>query len=587
MDKLTTIKIKYEDETYSDEIPVSVLAENVEWDATHTLVDILGSIDVDAAGTIQDQISRLFNEKVSATQLQDYVASQLNDIGANPVVVDSSLTISGAAADAKSVGDALAASSKSLDDLKSTFENTSIKPPYFTEIVNVQYSGLPTYAYRPGFIGNFRAGVTYRFAFTVNKFTFVQHGIYIRTTNSTNPQQASSYIDSVFLDGLNPVLGTTYYADITMSADAKYINLYFNGRAGTELDYTIQIYEKNNVDFIYSTNALFTDICTQSVALNSGEASRLFYPVHITAGKTYVCNILASNFNQASTDVFALRSNASEDSASIIETLVEIENKDFHQSGKYSVLFEATKDADYIYIYCHPGTGSDPTLSFSLYELTSEQYAYNLQNPSITIYGIGDSIMYAGTFMETLKLRHNINYIAYAEGSTGYSTNNNDSKKTTFYDRVTAMSNETPDLVIIEGGTNDFGKNKTIAETEAGVTMTLDNLSEKYPGVPILVLLPTQRNYTGTAASPRYMTNDIGIDLIDYVEAIKAIVNRYGYKAIDLYHESGLNAASSANDTGSYNSALLTIDGLHWTEAFHKRIAEIIYPWIKRYALTD
>ena len=36
MDKLTTIKIKYEDETYSDQIPVSVLGENVEWDATHT-----------------------------------------------------------------------------------------------------------------------------------------------------------------------------------------------------------------------------------------------------------------------------------------------------------------------------------------------------------------------------------------------------------------------------------------------------------------------------------------------------------------------------------------------------------------------
>lgn len=130
MDKLTAIKIKYDDETYSDEIPIRVLSENVEWDNTHTLVDVLGSIDVDAAGTIQDQISQLFNEKVSATQLQDYVASQLNDIGANPagsaVVVDSSLTISGAAADAKSVGDAVAASSKSLDDLKSTFENTSL-----------------------------------------------------------------------------------------------------------------------------------------------------------------------------------------------------------------------------------------------------------------------------------------------------------------------------------------------------------------------------------------------------------------------------------------------------------------------------
>ena len=127
MDKLTAIKIKYDDGTYSDEIPVSVLAENVEWDSTHTLVNILGSIDVDATGTIQDQISQLFNEKVSNTQLQNYIANQLSaDISTwlnqnvNPVgsavVVDNSLTISGAASDAKKTGD-------EIKNLKSAFVN--------------------------------------------------------------------------------------------------------------------------------------------------------------------------------------------------------------------------------------------------------------------------------------------------------------------------------------------------------------------------------------------------------------------------------------------------------------------------------
>ena len=78
MDKLTAIKIKYDDGTFSDEIPVSTLAENIEWDSTHTLVDVLGSVDVDITGTIQDQISRLFNEKVSNSQLQNYINNQLN-----------------------------------------------------------------------------------------------------------------------------------------------------------------------------------------------------------------------------------------------------------------------------------------------------------------------------------------------------------------------------------------------------------------------------------------------------------------------------------------------------------------------------
>ena len=115
MDKLTAIKIKYDDGTYSDEIPISALAENIEWDSSYSLVDILGEVAYDTKGSIQDQISQLFNEKISVTELNNYIAAQLNtDItdwlneNVNPVgsavIVDSSLTISGAAADAKTVG---------------------------------------------------------------------------------------------------------------------------------------------------------------------------------------------------------------------------------------------------------------------------------------------------------------------------------------------------------------------------------------------------------------------------------------------------------------------------------------------------
>lgn len=50
MDKLTAIKIKYEDGTYSDQIPISVLANNVEWNNNYSLVDVLGSIAFDTKG---------------------------------------------------------------------------------------------------------------------------------------------------------------------------------------------------------------------------------------------------------------------------------------------------------------------------------------------------------------------------------------------------------------------------------------------------------------------------------------------------------------------------------------------------------
>ena len=111
MNKLTAIRILNNDDTYSDEIPVSVLAENVEWDTTHNLIDILGEVDIDTSGNLQNQI----NEKLSGSQLNNYVANQLNNdvttwlnSNVNPigsaVIVDNSLSIDGAAADAKKVG---------------------------------------------------------------------------------------------------------------------------------------------------------------------------------------------------------------------------------------------------------------------------------------------------------------------------------------------------------------------------------------------------------------------------------------------------------------------------------------------------
>ena len=141
MDKLTAIKIKYDDGTYSDEIPVSVLSENVEWDSTHTLVDVLGSIDVDVTGTIQDQISQLFNEKVSNSDMKNYISSSMptyitnwlntnvNPVG-SAVIVDSSLTITGAAADAKKVGDELTDLKSDLEDLNGKMGE--IKPNYLS-----------------------------------------------------------------------------------------------------------------------------------------------------------------------------------------------------------------------------------------------------------------------------------------------------------------------------------------------------------------------------------------------------------------------------------------------------------------------
>ena len=132
MNKLTAIKIKYNNGTYSDEIPVSTLAEHIVWDSSHTLIDILGNVKVAKKGDIQQQIDQLSDKKASITQLnnsitnlQNYVDTKINleqlknivssDITDwlekilpsldNLVEIDDTLSIKGKAADAKVVGD--------------------------------------------------------------------------------------------------------------------------------------------------------------------------------------------------------------------------------------------------------------------------------------------------------------------------------------------------------------------------------------------------------------------------------------------------------------------------------------------------
>lgn len=77
MDKLTSIRIKYSDGTYLDEVPIGVLAQNVRYDSGHNLIQVLGSVDVESNGTIQQQINKLFNEKLNSSDLSSYVNSKI------------------------------------------------------------------------------------------------------------------------------------------------------------------------------------------------------------------------------------------------------------------------------------------------------------------------------------------------------------------------------------------------------------------------------------------------------------------------------------------------------------------------------
>lgn len=117
MNKLTSIRIKQSDGTYSEDIPVQVLAENVLWRSgqPESLLDIIGQVDVDTDGSLQHQIDLLDSKKINIADLNSYLANQIStdvtswlntnvDPVGSAVAVDASLSIEGAAADAKQTG---------------------------------------------------------------------------------------------------------------------------------------------------------------------------------------------------------------------------------------------------------------------------------------------------------------------------------------------------------------------------------------------------------------------------------------------------------------------------------------------------
>lgn len=89
MDKLYAIKIRQSDGTYGAAIPVSVLAENVDWNSTLSLVDILGQVDT--SESIQDQINSLKNTKAtqaSVNALDQKVDNAVEYITHNSEIAD-------------------------------------------------------------------------------------------------------------------------------------------------------------------------------------------------------------------------------------------------------------------------------------------------------------------------------------------------------------------------------------------------------------------------------------------------------------------------------------------------------------------
>lgn len=115
-----------------------------------------------------------------------------------------------------------------------------------------------------------------------------------------------------------------------------------------------------------------------------------------------------------------------------------------------------------------------------------------------------------------------------------------------FISRVPEMDNDA-DIVVVFGGTNDFGHgdaplgtmNDRTPYTFYGALHCLYTaLVEKYPDVPVVILTPLHR-WNEDSPKGDNKPEPVGT-LKEYVNIIREVAEYYSFPVLDLYKESGL-----------------------------------------------
>ena len=141
--------------------------------------------------------------------------------------------------------------------------------------------------------------------------------------------------------------------------------------------------------------------------------------------------------------------------------------------------------------------------------------------------------------------------------------------------RVDEME-ENLDVIVVFGGTNDFGHGDAPLGTPAdrdestfygAYHVLLNKIFERYPGAEVVLMTPLHRlgdeNCTYNEFGMRRSAN-----LEGYAEAIKEIAKFYSVPVLDLFTMGGMNPIVPVQ------KELFMPDGLHPNDAGHARIAQ-------------
>ena len=210
---------------------------------------------------------------------------------------------------------------------------------------------------------------------------------------------------------------------------------------------------------------------------------------------------------------------------------------------------------------------------------------------------LGDSITQFAEYVNSYASLTGCTAVNYGVSAT-HMAKSSSSDTNAFERRYSSMSRNL-DMVIVFGGTNDFGHTTTAAFGEfsdgtksskytfyAGLHRLFKGLKTRYPNIPVVVMLPIHH---GTEIDQKeYIINSdntitegtnatTGKTFREYVNAIREVAAYYSLIVLDAYSYSGLTPMT---EIGASNRKFFR-DGLHLNEAGGLRLARWMYPQLE------
>lgn len=210
---------------------------------------------------------------------------------------------------------------------------------------------------------------------------------------------------------------------------------------------------------------------------------------------------------------------------------------------------------------------------------------------------LGDSITQQGEYVDWYAKLTGCTALNYGISATHMARKN--SSDTNAFERRYSTIPKTLDMLIVFGGTNDFGHTDTAEFGEfsdgqkagrytfyAGLHRLFGGLRDRFPKIPVVIMLPIHH---GTEIDQKeYVINSdktitegknatTGKTFREYVNAIREVAAYYSLIVLDAYSYSGLTPMT---EIGSSNRVFFK-DGLHLNMAGGERLARWMYPQLE------